>query len=745
MKNLGRRTFVFGSAAVVGGFALGYYAYKKPYKNPLLEDLEEGEKSLNPYVIVNKDGVTVIAPRAEMGQGVMTTLAALVAEELDVSMEQIKVIHGPASRAYFNEVLLTEAVPFTSLDESSAAKNARSATKIVTKFLGWQITGGSTSVHDAYDKMREAGAAARHMLVAAAAKKWGLNQDLLSTQGGFVTGKLDQKISYQDLAEDAVSVRPPKKVKLKNRSDWNILGTSVQRVDMQEKVDATATYGVDVRVPGMLYATVVQNPFFGGPGKYNPKNALAMRGVKHVVDLGELGIAVVATNTWYAMQAAKSLQVDWPKKKMPQDQAGHEQAVQEAFLQSRDSRNRNDGNVKKALAKPKDKIISGFFRSPYLAHATLEPMNATALWKGNRLDVWLGSQLPTRVKYLGEKITGAKSTNVHVHNVFLGGGFGRRAENDFAEQAIRLAHKLEGTPVKITWSREEDTTRDMYRPLSAAKYEAVLENDRIHALRLELAAPAVAASQASRLGLSIPGPDVTIVMAAWDAPYKIPNFQVNGYRVKQMLPVTSWRSVGASQNGFYLESIIDELAEKAGVDPVEFRLAHIEHDACRKVIEKARDLSGWTTPLAANRFRGFAFCVSFGVPVAQVIEIQKNGDKIKLHKAYIAADVGVALDPRNVKAQLQGGMLFGLSAAIKQKITVHDGRVEQTNFHLFDSLRLKEAPAIEVAILENLPSIRGIGEPGVPPAAPALANAIYRATGKRIRSMPFTDQVEFEV
>ena len=370
-------------------------------------------------------------------------------------------------------------------------------------------------------------------------------------------------------------------------------------------------------------------------------------------------------------------------------------------------------------------------------------MNANALWKDGTLEVWVGSQLPTRVKALGKKITGASDSAIRVHNMFLGGGFGRRAENDFAEVAIKVAYRLEGVPVKITWSREEDTTRDFYRPLSAAKYQAVLKDGKIEGLKLDLASPAVAASQGARLGLKVPGPDVTIVMAAWDAPYNIPNFEVNGYRVKEMLPVSSWRSVGASQNAFYLESIIDSLAIKAGKDPIDFRLEHISHAACRKVIQEARELSGWDSPLAAGRFRGFAFCVSFGVPTAQVIEVSLAGDQLKLVNGYVVADVGIALDPRNIEAQLQGGMLFGLSAAIKQKITVKDGKVEQTNFHLFDSLRYAEVPDIKVRVLENLPSIRGIGEPGVPPAAPALANAIYRATGKRMKSMPFMDQVNF--
>ncbi len=673
-------------------------------------------------------------------------MAALVAEELDVSMENISVIHGPASKAYFNEVVLTEAVPFTSLDESTTAHRARSATKVVAKFLGWQITGGSTSVHDAFDKMRTSGATARYMLVAAAANKWSLPHNDLTTKNGFVHGPNGKSISYNEIAIEATSIRPPDNIKLKTRDEWKILGKSVPRVDMQDKVEGKATYGVDVRQPGMLYGTIIQNPFFGTKGQFDSKEISRMQGVKHVIDLEGLGIAIVATNTWYAFQAAKSLEVKWPKKSMPQDQVGQEQAVQDTFSQKKDSCNRNDGDVDSFLAEQdQDKIIAGEFRTPYLAHATLEPMNATALWKDGRLDVWLGSQLPTRVRTIGKEVTGASEDQVHVHNVFLGGGFGRRAENDFAEQAIKVAHKLEGIPVKLTWSREEDTTRDYYRPISASKFEAVLgtDNKKIEALRLDLASPAVAASQASRLGLSIPGPDVTIVMSAWDAPYKIPNFQVNGYRVKEMLPVSSWRSVGASQNAFYLESVMDELADASGADPIEFRLRHIEHDACRKVIEKARELSKWALPLKKDHFRGFAFCVSFGVPTAQVVEVRKIGEKFKLSKGFVVADVGIALDPRNVEAQLQGGMLFGLSAGIKQKITVAGGRVEQNNFHLFDSLRLSETPKIEVAILENLPSIRGVGEPGVPPAAPALANALFQATGKRIRSLPFLDHVEF--
>ncbi len=742
LRKIARRTFLFGSAAVAGGVVFGYYKYQKPYANPLLKTLVDGEVALTPYVRIDQSGITLITPRAEMGQGVHTTLAALVAEELDVSLDQVTTEHGPASKAYFNGAAFEEAVPYPSTDNSWTAAKLRGFTHVPAKFLGMQLTGGSSTTVDAFEKMRLAGAAARMALLEAAARSLNVSVDTLTTDSAAVVTKDGTRIPYTELAQAAASIDVPDEVALKPRSEWKLLGKSQPRVDGVSKSTGTAEYAIDVRLPGMLYASVKTNPHLGGSmNGFDADRAKTMPGVKEIVPL-ENGVAVVATNTWYAFQAVNAIRFDWAKASYPADTEGMFESIAESFVSEReDSQKRDDGDVEQALDTAQNLKVE--YRAPFLAHATMEPMNATALLKNGQLEVWAGNQNPTQILTEGETITGLERENISVHSTLMGGAFGRRAEMDFIKQAIHVAKAMPGTPVKLTWTREEDTTHDAYRPAAIARMRGVVENGKPVAMDLQLSSLSVMESQMGRIGFPMTGSDVTLVQAAWDQPYAIPNYRVTGFRAPAMIPVGSWRSVGGSQNGFFHESAIDELAVEAGVEPMEMRLKLMTDDVSRKVLEAVAELSNWGSPLPSGHGRGVAFVLSFGVPVAEVIEVANTPNGIKILKAYAAVDVGTALDPGIIEAQVESGINFGLTAAMMGDITVKNGRIEQTNFHNYGSIRMNQAPAIEVTILENQPHIRGIGEPATPPAAPALANAIFAATGQRIRELPLNKHIRF--
>jgi isoquinoline 1-oxidoreductase beta subunit len=737
---IARRGFLFGSVAILGGVAFGWYRYATPYGNPLEAGLGTGEATLNPYVMIDANGVTVIAPRAEMGQGVHTTLAALVAEEMDLDWSAIRVIHGPASKAYFNSAVLAEGVPFAPTDDSRLANTIRGAMDIPAKFLGLQITGGSSSIPDAFEKMRLAGAAARMALVQAAAARLNLSADQLSTEDGAVLAPDGTRIPYADLAVDAASIDLREEPTLKPRESWRLLGSSLPRTDMLAKVTGTETYAIDLRLPGMRFATVRTNPRLGGEMlSYDASAAEAMPGVERIVPLPN-GVAVVAITTWHAMQAADAITFDWGPAPYPATSSEITETLRASFTEDRkDSTNRNDGDVDTILTA---EDWQAEYTVPYLAHATMEPMSGAALLRDGKLTVWAGNQIPTQALAEAQAITGLPPEAIDIQILPMGGGFGRRLEMDALRQSIQIAKAMEGTPILLAWSREEDMTHDAYRPAAIARVRAKLDGQTLVAFDYATASSSVVESQAGRLGYSLPGPDGAIVQGAWEQPYRFANHRVTGYRAPAMVPVGSWRSVGASQNAFFHETAIDELAHLAGADPLEFRLSQIDHDPSRKVLETVAEMSGWGST-APGRAKGVAFCMSFGVPTAQVIEIEDTSEGIRMTGAWIAADVGTALDPGNIEAQLQGGMVFGLSAAIRGEITFADGMAEQANFWDYEPLRLSQCPPIRVQILENQPHIRGIGEPGTPPAAPALGNAIFALTGQRLRDLPFARAVTF--
>lgn len=731
-----RRTFLVGSVAIVGGVAFGVYKLRQPAPNPLSPG--EGEATLNPFVLIDRQGVTLISPRAEMGQGVHTTWAALIAEELDVAMEDVRVLHGPAAKAYYNSAMMADVLPNKGYDVSNFQHNVGEALGVLGKLLSLQITGGSTSMKDGFVRMREAGATAREVLKQAAADRLGISRDRLKTENGQVIAPGGQAISYTDLAEDAARIDPPD-VTLRDARDWRYLGKSVPRVDMVGKSTGTAQFGIDIRLPGMKFAALRINPKLGGEMKgFDATEAEAMPGVERVIDLGT-GIAVVASNTWLAQQAADAVDVDWGEAPYPPDTDAIFARIAEAFDFAENSALRDDGDV--SILPDGATEITAEYKVPYLAHATMEPQNATALFTGSALDVWCGNQSPTFQQQTCAKLAGLGTDAVNIHTTYMGGGFGRRGELDFASYATRVAMEMKGIPVQLTWSREEDMTHDFFRPGALARFRGAVKDGKAVMLDGQIAGQSATQQALARLaGMAPGGPDKVHVDGAFNQPFAIPNYRVRGHLAELDVPVGFWRSVGASFNGFFHDTFIDEMAHAAGRDPLAFRLdmMRTEHAPSAGTLEAVRDMSGWTGKSPDGVGRGVGFTYSFGTPVAQVIEIVDEDGSIRINKAWIACDMGIALDRSIIEAQMIGGMIYGLSAACFGEITFAEGEVEQLNFPDYEALRMHTAPVTEVAILENNAHMGGAGEPGTPPAMPALGNALFDLTGTRAREMPFS-------
>lgn len=755
MSRLGtitRRTLLVAAAAVAGGVAFGYYSYRKPYPNPLAGGLGEGEATFNPWLKIAADGtITVIVPRAEMGQGVTTTLAALVAEELDVTLDMIKVEHGPASYAYYNKVMLQEG-PFPFWEDGIVARSMEATMGVAAKFLGIQGTGGSTSTRDAFDRMRHAGAAAREMLKEAAARRLKISRDGLTTTDGRVSDvSSGQSLSYGELAADAAKLEP-REVAPRDPGEWKLLGKPQPRTDMLAKVTGAPVFGIDTRLPEMLYGTVRMSPRFGAGAKTaDTAKAESMPGVAKVVRLSTPyghGFGVIADNTWTAFKAAEAIEVEWEDAAYPADDAAIAARLAEAMDRRDGDSLRDDGDVDKAFADAQaDRIVAAEYGVPYLAHTTMEPMNATAWLRDGRLDIWCGNQAPTVVRDFCAEVAGVPVEAVSVHTPMMGGGFGRRVELDAALYATHLAREAGGRPVKVTWTREEDVTHDVYRPVAAGRFRALVGADGLpEAIDMNIASPSPLKSILGRLfpSISPAGPDRLLSEGAFDQPYTVANYRVTGTDAGIAIPTGFWRSVGNSYNAFFHECFIDEIAARAGADPVEFRRKLMkDHPVAVKLIEKVAEMSDWTTPPGPGRARGVAFCISFGSWVAEVVEIADTGAGIRIDKVWCAADLGTVLDPGIVKAQMMSGIVYGLSQALGQEITFADGMVQQSNFHDYDALRMNQCPAIEVELLANSPRMGGAGEPGTPPAAPALANAVFALTGKRIRRLPLSKEVAF--
>ncbi|TDK43086.1 xanthine dehydrogenase family protein molybdopterin-binding subunit [Antarcticimicrobium luteum] len=731
---IARRTFLIGSAALVGGVAFGAYYVARPAPNPLTAP--EGGATLNPFMMIDANGITLIAPRAEMGQGVHTTWAALIAEELDVDLDQVRVLHGPPAQAYYNSAMLGEALPGKGYDRSDFAHALAEQVGRIGKVMDMQVTGGSTSMPDGFERMRATGASARETLKQAAANRLGVDRAQLKTERGEVVAPDGTRIPYADLAVDAGKLDPVD-APLRPPAQWRILGKTQPRIDMVAKVTGTARFGIDTRVPGVKFAALRMNPHLGGRMiGFDDSAARAMPGVDRLVNLGD-GLAVIASNTWLAMQAAEAVRIDWAPSPNPADTDAVFDRIAAALDGEANSTLRDDGDTS-ALPLGASEVTAEY-QVPYLAHATMEPMSATALYSGIKLEVWSGNQAPLLVQKACAEAVGLEPEAVELHTTYMGGGFGRRAEVDFSVYAARVAKELPDTPIQLTWSREEDMRHDYYRPGAMARFRGGVKDGTAVFLDGQIAAQSATQQAMARwLGLPAAGPDKGTVDGAFNQPYAIPNFRIRGYLADLDIPVGFWRSVGSSMNGFLFDCFIDEMAHAAKVDPLKFRLqlAADEHAPSAKVLEAVRDMSGWTCQTPAGIGRGVGFCYSFGVPTATVIEVTDAGGPIRMTRAWIAADVGTALDPGNLEAQFTGAMIYGLSAACFGEITFAEGAVEQFNFPDYDALRIHNTPVTEVKILENQEHVTGAGEPGTPPAMAALANALYDLTGTRARQLP---------
>ncbi len=723
---ISRRKFIAGSVVAGAGIAIGVR-----FSGSLLEgqesDKAKQKKAPNPfeaYVHVKPDGkISLIVAKSEMGQGIKTGLAMILAEEAEVD---------------FNSVSVEQAETRPDLYEHMG-------------------TGGSGSTQENFMPLRRAGATVRELMITAAAQKWKVpKKECDAKQGTVVHEDSGRKATYGELVEAArkLPVPDPEKVELKNEADFELIGRATPRVDIPAKVNGSAGFGIDVRVSEMLFAVVARCPTFGGKAaKFDAAKAKSVSGVRDVFEIPALsadkftagGVVVVADSTWAAMKGRDALGVTWDRGAAASENSEVMYTALRAASQKSGTRVRNDGDVEKVLSNGAKKI-EAVYEMPLLAHATMEPMNITVRARGNDAEVWAPTQSPDWVQGTVAQVLGLKPDKVVVHTTLMGGGFGRRYMADFPAEAAQIA-KVVGKPVQLVWSREDDMTHDFYRPATCHRMQGAVDaNGKPLAWFHTLASTSIKGywdPKASAAKDESGG--------ARQVPYAIPNVRLEFNGVASAVPRAWWRSVENSFNGFVVESFVDELAVAAGKDPFEFRRGLLVTPAnwkpkddddvnparLRGVLELAAKRAGWGTSLPKGRGRGIAAFCSFGSYFAEVAEVTVKGSEFKIDRIVAAVDCGQIVNPESVRSQTEGAIVYGLSAALKNEITIKDGAVEQTNFDGYDPIRINEAPVIEVHLTKSKEDPGGMGEPGLPPAAPAVANAIYAACGQRLRKMPF--------
>ena len=748
-----RRTFLLTGAGIGGTLVVGW-AVTPPKQKLLAESsslpLERGDVALNGWLTISPEGlVTVAVPRSEMGQGVYTALPMLVAEELGCDWSSVRAVQAPVDKIYGNSEMLIDGLPFHPEDHGKAREGVEWIVRKVGRNLGLMITGGSSSVKDAWGPMRLAGASAREMLVAAAATRFKVAAGECVVERGWVRHGSGLRASFGELAAAAARLTPSQTPRLKDASAFTIIGKSLPRTDVPAKTTGGARFGVDVRLPDMLYAAIRMAPAPGDSwSKFAMNGADAMPGVKAVVPVvtrlagAQTGIAVIAGSWWQAKKAVDALDIVWEEGK----NAGLDSAaVFTEFGRALDAGKKSDYRAKGAGAdamKLTVKTVEAEYRVPYLAHATLEPQNTTAMIRDGKVEVWSPTQAPSLARWIAGKAAGVATHEVTVHTTFLGGGFGRRGELDMVAQAVELAKTTNGRPLQLIWSREEDMAHDMYRPAALARLSAGVDGaGNITAWDAQIASGSVIHSMTERLGFPPMGPDKTNAEGAADVPYEYGAHNVSHALVKNGVPLGFWRSVGHSQNAFFSEAFMDEVAAAAGKDPLEFRRAHLKnHPRHLAVLNLAAEKAGWDKAPAAGRARGIALHQSFGSIVAQVAEVSivkdDKGQRPRVHRVVCAIDCGIAINPDIIAAQMESGIVFGLSAALYGEITFERGAVKQKNFPDYDMLRMAGAPLIETHIVPSAAFPGGVGEPGTPPIAPAVANAMLKLTGKPVRALP---------
>lgn len=742
LKTFTRRAFLVGSAAVAGGVAFGAYLVVRDPENPNHQDLPEGAASFNPWVRIDASGVTLITPHADIGQGAVSMQAALIAEEMDLEWGGFEVDFGRPAPAYWNTAMAADGAPVLPWDDSFGARAMRSTMGGLLKVMGMQGTGGSSSTPDSFVKLREAGAMARETLKSTASARTGVAMADLRTEAGAVHLPDGTAIPYADLAAEAAQIDPVQDTPLRDPSTWRLIGHDMPRLDIEAKSTGQPMYGIDLELPGMVRASVRVNPRKGGTlNGFDATEAETMQGVEQILEIPG-GVAVIATNTWYAMQALDAISYDWGPADYAPDQDAHWAALEDSFTEETlDKEWLNSGDVEAEM--PGAEMLEAEYRVPYVAHQPLEPLNAIVLVEDHRVQVWTGHQMPRFLQQQVAAITGHDADQVVFHNQYAGGSFGHRLEFDYVKQGTHVAMQLRGTPVKIIYSRETDFAQDFPRQITMGRARGAVREGRVISFDTQIAAPSAMRSQMARLGQPLPGPDGQLAAGIWQQPYGFENVRMRGYAVEGLSPVSSWRSVGASANGFVGEGFLDELIHAAGADPLEerIRLCTLD-DVSRRVLEAVGEMSNWGEALPEGTGRGVALVHSFGVPCAEVVEVTNTESGIRLNRVWVAADVGRVVDPVNFENIVKGGVIWGLGHAMNCEITYTDGIADQTNFHSHEGMRMHQVPEIFVRGLEN-GGVRGIGEPPVPPAAPALANAIFAATGQRLREMPFWNHIDF--
>ena len=712
MDTLSRRNFIVSSLSTAGGLALGFampgIASARPLTGaPWSNDAGAVANEVNAWIVIDPDEtITIRIPHSEMGQGAATANPMLVAEELECDWAKIKGEFASPNR---------------NVRENNVYKD--------------QNTVGSRGVATSWQYLQQAGASARVRLVQAAANRWSVPASECVAENGAVLHKAsNRKFTYGQLAADAAKITLDKEPEIKKPGEFKLLGKPLPRLDTPVKVNGEAKFGIDAKVPNMTYAAIISCPVVGGTVASVDESGLkGKRGIVKVVKLKD-AVAVVADNTWRAMQGLDALKIEWnygpaANSDSAQFKQMYRDTLNEPMIQAR-----KDGDVTPVLASGA-KIIEATYEVPHLAHAPMEPLNATVNLQSDRLDVWIGTQNALGTLQQGVRASGLKPEQVFVHNAYLGGGFGRRSTNDEMVQAIAIAKEI-GRPVKLTWSREQDIRGDRYRPQAAARFRAVLGADGMpQALEAKVAVGSINRSQGRPVENGIEGQAVDGIV---NSPYKIPNFYVGGVMKNTHLPVSFWRSVGGSQNCFFYEGFIDELAHAAGKDPYQFRRAMVERKDFVGVLEKLHETSGWDTKLPKGRGRGIAVAENHGSVVGTVAEVTVGDrDQIRVDHMVVAVDCYHVVNPKIIEAQMESGAMFGLTAVLYGENTVKAGQVQELNFDTYRIVQMKEAPKVEVHLVPSGGAKwGGIGECGTATIAPAIVNAIFAATGKRVRELP---------
>ncbi len=759
-----RRTLLLSGLGAAGALVVGW-SVLPPRSRQGRADIwpaAPGEVGLNGWIKVADDGTVVLAMhRSEMGQGVHTALAMLVAEELDISLAKLRLEQAGPDALYGNVAGFVAQLPFHPADTEPghATATVKAAQWMVAKLareLGINMTGGSSSVADSWDVLRLAAATARAQLLGAASLAWKLPVAELSVKNGVVSHGSGPQGHYGLFAK-AAAATPPGDVVLKTPQQWTLIGTAAPRIDLAAKIDGSARFGIDVRLPDQVYAVVRHAPMLGGaPGAVRVEAAMALPGVERVVRLGPVAgstaaLAVVGRTYWHAQRGAQALQVEWQAP--PAGTVSTAAIVQVLERTARDAAAsgagtafRSRGDVAAAAAGA-TRRVEQFYSAPYLAHVPMEPINCTARVADGKVEVWVPTQVPGAARALAARVAGVEEDAVTLHVTYLGGGFGRRLDVDVVGQAVRVAMETGGRPVQLVWPREEDITHDYYRPAGAALLQASLDAAGLPTgLQITSAGDAITPRWMARNLPALAGPvdmpDKTTAEGLIDLPYGIAHQRMAHVATRSGVPVGYWRSVGHSHNAFFSEGFIDELAHEAKQDPVAFRLALLaaapRHAA---VLRLAADKAGWpgfgkAQPLPPGVARGVALHESFDSIVAQIVEVTLEAGRPRVRRVVCAADVGTVVNPGIVAQQMESGVIFGLSAALYGRIDIDASVVRQTNFPNHPVVRLAETPRIETHLVPSTRPPGGVGEPGTPPIAPAVANALFVLTGQRLRSLP---------